>query len=94
MAGVRGEVTVTSKAAGGLCPNSEQGYICWARVLQAQAVTNLYLHREVPFCGEDPKNQTRGVKKEQVDDPGYYTDAAKSGFEPGSEKGQVDIMSI
>ena len=25
-----------------------------------------------------------------MDDPGYYTDAAESGFEPGSEKGQVN----
>ena len=52
---------MTSKAAGGLCPNSEQGYICWARVLQAQAVTDLYLHREVSPMTETCQDVTQEV---------------------------------
>ena len=61
MVGVRGEVMVTSKAAG--WPLSQNKDVCWARVdfLPAQAVTDLYLHREVSPVTESCQDASQEV---------------------------------
>ena len=61
IARVRGEVTVTSKAA--WWPLSQNKDVCWARVdvLPAQAITHLYLHREASPTTESCQDVSQEV---------------------------------